>query len=90
MFVDMAANQTRLGSANISWATFTHQRELSLPMEKRIPDHWNPFVVMVVFQMFGQISNTRWGGAEGGFSTFSTYERYETYWHEVCFVALLM
>ena len=26
VFVDMAANQTRLGSANISWATFTHQR----------------------------------------------------------------
>ena len=89
MFVDMAANQTRLGSATSAWLLL-HIRELFLPMERRIPDHWNPFEVMIVFEMFGQISNTRWGGAEGGFSTFSTYERYETSWHEVCFVALLM
>ena len=70
MFVDMAANQTRLGSAT-SAGLLLHIRELSLPMERRIPDHWNPFDVMIVFQMFGLISNTRWGeGGDGNFQLF--------------------
>ena len=75
MFVDMAANQTRLGSANISRATLrnTHQRTF-FTHRRRIPDHWNPFEVMIVFQMFGKISNTRWGG--GGFLTLSTYMKH--------------
>ena len=87
--------QFLVGNYGVCWhggkpdqTRISYIRELSLPMERRIPDHWNPFEVMIVFQMFGQISDARWVG--GGFSTISTYERYETSWHEVSFVALLM
>ena len=84
MFVDMAANQTRLGSANISRATYTSENFL-YPWKEEfqiIGTHLKLWPNQQ-YEMGGR-------GIFNSFYIYETYERYETSWHEVCFVALLM